>query len=111
MISWPLFAEQFYNEKLIVQVLKISESVGVKAVIPLGDQGKSEILVKRGEFKEVVDKVMDKEGKEAEVKRERARELAILANKATEGGGSSYLNMKLLIEDIRSYKTSNVHLG
>lgn len=111
MIAWPLFAEQFYNEKLIVQVLKIGESVGAKAVIPLGEQGKSEMLVKRGEFKEVVDKVMDKDGKEAEAKRERARELAILANKATEDGGSSYLNMKLLIEGIRSYKTCNVHLG
>ncbi|TXG58402.1 hypothetical protein EZV62_016231 [Acer yangbiense] len=30
MITWPMFAEQFFNEKLIVQVLKIGVRVGVE---------------------------------------------------------------------------------
>ncbi|XP_021821658.1 UDP-glycosyltransferase 73C3-like [Prunus avium] len=107
MITWPFFAEQFYNEKFIVQVLKIGVSVGAKVAIPLGEQEISKVLVKRVEFKEAIDKVMIKEGKEGEERRERARELAVLAKKATEEGGSSYLNMTLLIEDIRSCKANN----
>ncbi|XP_024188776.1 UDP-glycosyltransferase 73C4 isoform X2 [Rosa chinensis] len=105
MITWPMFAEQFYNEKLIVQVLKIGERVGANVGIPLGKQESSRVLVKSGEFKEVIDNVMNKEGnKEGEERRERARKLAIMAKKATEEGGSSYLNIRLLIEDIRLYK-------
>ncbi|KEH23229.1 UDP-glucosyltransferase family protein [Medicago truncatula] len=30
MIAWPIFAEQFYNEKLLVDVLKIGVPVGAK---------------------------------------------------------------------------------
>jgi len=30
MIGWPMFSEQFYNEKLLVFLLKIGVSVGPK---------------------------------------------------------------------------------
>ncbi|MFS7908803.1 putative UDP-glucuronosyl/UDP-glucosyltransferase, UDP-glycosyltransferase family [Helianthus anomalus] len=36
MITWPQFAEQFLNEKLIVQVLGIGVSVGAPVVVHLG---------------------------------------------------------------------------
>lgn len=105
MITWPMFAEQFYNEKLIVQVWKIGEKVGVHVGIPLGKQEGSVVLVKSGEFKEAIHKVMNKDmNKEGEERRVRARKLAMMAKKATEERGSSYLNIRLLIEDVRSYK-------
>ena len=62
--------------------------------------------MKKKEIKEAIDKVMG-EGKEEEEKRERAKRLAEMANKAVEEGGSSYLNMKLLIEDIKQLTTNN----
>jgi 5-carboxymethyl-2-hydroxymuconate isomerase len=46
-----------------------------------------------------VDKVMG-EGEETEKRRERVRKLAEMAKKAIEEGGSSYLNITLLLEDI-----------
>ncbi|TXG64265.1 hypothetical protein EZV62_011259 [Acer yangbiense] len=30
MVTWPVFADQFYNEKLVTEVLKIGVSVGVQ---------------------------------------------------------------------------------
>ncbi|PRQ43686.1 putative flavonol 7-O-beta-glucosyltransferase [Rosa chinensis] len=105
MITFPMFAEQFYNEKFIVHVLKIGVRVGASVVIPLGKQEGSVVSVKSGEFKEAIEKVMITEGnKEGEERRERAKKLAVMAKKATEEGGSSYLNIRLLIEDVRSYK-------
>ncbi|KAL5546018.1 hypothetical protein UlMin_005705 [Ulmus minor] len=106
MITWPMFADQFYNEKLIVQILRIGESVGTKLIVPWGKEDNFEVLVKKKEIKEAIDKVMG-EGKEEEEKRERAKRLAEMANKAVEEGGSSYLNMKLLIEDIKQLATKN----
>ena len=100
MITWPMFADQFYNEKMVVQVLRIGESVGAKFAIPLGNEEKFGVVVKRREVKEAIDKVMD-EGKEGEERRERAKKYADVANKAIEEGGSSYINVKLLIEEIR----------
>ncbi|GFS40044.1 UDP-glycosyltransferase 73B4 [Actinidia rufa] len=29
MVTWPVFAEQFYNEKLVTEVLRVGVSVGV----------------------------------------------------------------------------------
>uniref|UniRef100_A0A2N9F7N5 Uncharacterized protein n=1 Tax=Fagus sylvatica TaxID=28930 RepID=A0A2N9F7N5_FAGSY len=101
MITMPLFDEQFFNEKLIVQVLEIGVRVGVEvdAVMHLGEEEKFGVLVKRENVKEAVDKVMG-EGEEIEKRRERVRKLAEMAKKAIEEGGSSYLNITLLLKDI-----------
>ena len=106
MIAWPIFTDQFYNEKLIVQVLRIGESVGAKMVVPLGNEHKFGVMVKKKEVKEAIDKVMA-EGKEEEERRNRAKKLAEMAKKAVEEGGSSYLNLKLFIEDIKQLATLN----
>ncbi|XP_062117405.1 UDP-glycosyltransferase 73C4-like [Humulus lupulus] len=105
MITWPMFAEQFYNQKLIVQILKVGESVGVKFVVQYGQEEKFGVLVFRKDIEEAIDKVM-REGIEGEDRRERAERLGDTAKKAIEEGGSSYLNMKLFIEDIRKMDMS-----
>ncbi|GMN39275.1 hypothetical protein TIFTF001_008503 [Ficus carica] len=100
MITWPLFAEQFYNEKFVVQISKIGVSVGAEKVVHLGDEEKFGVLVKRDQIKEAIDKVMEM-GKDGEERRKKAQELAEAAKKATQEGGSSYVNITLLLEDIK----------
>ncbi|KAI7996861.1 UDP-glycosyltransferase 73C3 [Camellia lanceoleosa] len=99
MITWPMFSEQFLNEKLVVQVLEIGVSVGVQAVGPLIAEENCGELVEREVLREAVGKVMG-EGIDREERRRRARELREMAKRAMEVGGSSYLNMRLLIEDL-----------
>ncbi|GKV30444.1 hypothetical protein SLEP1_g39252 [Rubroshorea leprosula] len=106
MITWPLFSEQFFNEKLVVQVLKIGVGVGAKARLRCWGEGDSGLLVKREDIKKAVDMVMG-EGEEGQERRRKSRQLADMAKKALEKGGSSYLNISLLIEDIKQQATSN----
>ncbi|KAK1563108.1 hypothetical protein Q3G72_022457 [Acer saccharum] len=111
LITWPLFADQFCNEKLVVQILKIGVRVGVEYPMTWGKEEEVGVLVKREDVKNAVEKLMNRE-KEAEERRTRARELGKLANAAVEEGGSSNLNIALLLEDIRnqvnSRKQSNI---
>lgn len=100
MVTWPIFAEQFFNEKLVAQVLKIGERVGNEIAVPLGEEGKYGVLVNREQVREAIGKIMS-EGKEGEDRRERSSKLAEMAKKATEEGGSSYLDITFLMEDIR----------
>lgn len=103
MITWPLFAEQFLNEKLVVEVLRIGVRVGVEVPVRWGEEEKIGVLVKRDEVKRAVEILMDTGDEEAKNRRERARELGEMARKATEKGGSSYLNISSLIQDIANY--------
>lgn len=98
MITWPLFAEQFFNEKLVVQVLKIGVPVGAEVAVHFGEEDKFGVQVKKEKIKEAVEKVMNEDKKEQ--RRKEARKLAEMAKKAVEEGGSSYNNITLLIEDI-----------
>ncbi|KAF5945708.1 hypothetical protein HYC85_015936 [Camellia sinensis] len=99
MITWPMFAEQFFNEKLIVQVLEAGVSVGAQAIGHMFGEDKCTVLVKREVVREAVEEVMG-EGIEGEERRRRARVLGEMAKKAMEEGGSSYLNVRLLIQDV-----------
>ncbi|XP_058076382.1 UDP-glycosyltransferase 73C3-like [Magnolia sinica] len=104
MIACPVFAEQFFNEKLIVHVLKTGVSVGVKAAIKWGQEKR--VFVKMEEVKKAVERLMD-EGEEGEERRKRARELGEKARSAMEEGGSSYNNITLLIQDIINLANKN----
>ncbi|KAJ6359176.1 hypothetical protein OIU76_000820 [Salix suchowensis] len=82
------------------RVLKIGVSVGSQVTLKWGEEEKFGLLVKKEQVKNAVNSVMNV-GEESEERRRRARELGKMANKAVEEEGSSYLSMKLLIEDIR----------
>ncbi|XP_028781160.1 scopoletin glucosyltransferase-like [Neltuma alba] len=93
MVTWPVSAEQFYNEKLITEVLRIGVAVGVKKWVPLvGDHIEKEAIVKA--VKEIT------EGDEAEEIRNRAKKLARMAREAVEEGGSSHSDLNSLIEEL-----------
>ncbi|XVE96566.1 hypothetical protein REPUB_Repub02eG0233700 [Reevesia pubescens] len=99
MITWPFLADQFFNEKLVVQVLRIGERVGAEIAMKWGEEEKYGVMVKKEQIMKAIDLVMD-EGEEGEERRKRAKELGELAKKAFENKGSSDLNVKRLIKDI-----------
>ncbi|KAL5060090.1 hypothetical protein RYX36_031694 [Vicia faba] len=105
MITWPLFADQFLNEKLVTQVLRIGVSLGVEVPMKWGEEEKIGVVVKKEVIKEVICNVMN-EGVESKERRERASELSEMTKRAVEIGGSSYLNITLLIQDIMQLQST-----
>ncbi|KAF2286095.1 hypothetical protein GH714_010308 [Hevea brasiliensis] len=101
MVTWPIFAEQFYNEKLVTQVLKFGVPVGNGMWKVWATEEST--LISRSKIERAVRRVMG-DGDEARGMRKRARRLAERAKMAVEEGGSSYNDMKSLIEDIRMHK-------
>ncbi|MBA0554366.1 hypothetical protein Golob_013475, partial [Gossypium lobatum] len=98
LITLPLFADQFSNEKLVVQILKIGVSLGIGKPTKFGDE-KSGFMLKKEDVKNAIAQLMD-EGNEGIERRKRAKEFGEKAKKAVEVGGSSYINMTLLVQDI-----------
>nr|GMD39522.1 UDP-glycosyltransferase 73C3-like [Ipomoea batatas] len=96
MITFPMFAEQFFNEKFIVKVLKIGVRVGVEVGVNSWQEEKKGAMVKREQVKNAIDCLMGDEGEEMS---KRAQKLAEMAKKAGEGGSSSF-NISLLIQDV-----------
>lgn len=97
LVTWPIFAEQFYNEKLVTDVLKIGVGVGVQQWVRLvGDYIKKEAIEKA--VREIT------VGEKAEEMRSRANALGVMARKAIEEGGSSYTDLNALIEELKSYR-------
>ncbi|KAK6232532.1 hypothetical protein SCA6_002605 [Theobroma cacao] len=99
LITWPLFADQFVNEKLAAQILKIGVKVGVEEPVRWAEEEKVGVLVKKNDVKKAIERLMDG-GEEGEERRKRAKKLGEMAKKAVETGGSSHLNITQLIQDI-----------
>ncbi|CAN1770470.1 UDP-glycosyltransferase 73C25 [Linum perenne] len=95
MVTWPQFAEQFYNEKLVVQVLGIGVRVGAEVVVHLGEEEKHGV-------QEAVEELMGG-GEESEIRRRKAEELKALAVAAVGEGGSSFKSVGMLIEDVTKF--------
>ncbi|KAB2635886.1 hypothetical protein D8674_026420 [Pyrus ussuriensis x Pyrus communis] len=96
MVTWPIFAEQFYNEKLITQVLGIGVCVGAKEWMRVVRES-----VRRDEIEKAVRRAMV--GEEAEEIRTRARVYGELARRAVEVMGSSSEDLDALIHELLSY--------
>ncbi|CAL9200794.1 UDP-glycosyltransferase 73C6-like [Musa acuminata AAA Group] len=96
MITWPHFADQFLNERMVVDVLRIGVSLGVKEPTYWGTEA-GHSAVSRDDVERAVRSLMD-EGEEGRERRLRAKELGEKANEAMEEGGSSRANMTHLIE-------------
>ncbi|KAK7396606.1 hypothetical protein VNO78_17732 [Psophocarpus tetragonolobus] len=106
MVTWPRFADQFLNEKLVTQVLKIGVSVGVEVPVNWGEEEKIGVLVKREDIKRAICMVMDDVAEESKERRVRASQLCEMAKRAVEKGGSSHLDMTFLIQDIMQQSIS-----
>ncbi|KAI3938982.1 hypothetical protein MKW92_026964 [Papaver armeniacum] len=101
MITWPMFAEQFYNEKFITQVIKIGAPLGAKEYNMWVD-AKKVSLVKNETIATVVTQLMG-DGEEAKEMRQRAKEIGEMAKRSVEEGGSSYSNLTTFIEEMKVY--------
>ncbi|KAI7747220.1 LOW QUALITY PROTEIN: hypothetical protein M8C21_008474, partial [Ambrosia artemisiifolia] len=99
MITWPQFAEQFLNEKLVVDVLGIGVGVGAPGVVHWGEEDRFGVTVKREQIKTAIEKVMEV-GSEGNERRTKVKALGMVAKKAIEEGGSSHHNLTLLIQDL-----------
>ncbi|XWS57312.1 hypothetical protein CRYUN_Cryun09bG0162900 [Craigia yunnanensis] len=99
MVTWPLCAEQFYNEKLVIDVLKIGVGVGAKAWSRWTDDSTTKFKVTMEDIERAVTRLMV--GEEAKEMRNRAKELKIMARKAVEEGGSSYSDLNALLDELR----------
>ncbi|XP_019165137.1 PREDICTED: scopoletin glucosyltransferase-like [Ipomoea nil] len=96
MVTWPVSAEQFMNEKLITDILRTGTGVGSKEWKREDSDG-----VKREAIAEAIKKVMN--GEESEEFRSRAKAMKEKAKKAIEEGGSSYLGLRSLLDELRAY--------
>ncbi|KAL5562456.1 hypothetical protein UlMin_032203 [Ulmus minor] len=97
MVTWPVSAEQFYNEKLVTQVLGIGVEVGAQKWTKfVGDDS-----VKKEDIEKAVMRVMV--GEEAEKMRRKAKELGEMARRAVEEGGSSQLELDAMLEELRQH--------
>ncbi|KAH0457487.1 hypothetical protein IEQ34_012802 [Dendrobium chrysotoxum] len=86
--------KMFVNERLEVDVLRIGVAVGAKVPTLFVDEMSEKALVNGEEVRKVVEKVMQG----GEDRRKRARELAEKARKAMGEGGSSFENLKRIIQ-------------
>ena len=105
-ITWPFFADQFGNERLLVDVLKVAIASGSKKRHWMERTISPENLVKREKVKSVVERLMGSSA-EAHEMRTRAAEMGKAAKAAMEFGGSSEQNLSRLIEKIEQVVTHN----
>nr|AVW82172.1 UDP-glucosyltransferase UGT73C27 [Barbarea vulgaris subsp. arcuata] len=99
LLTWPLFGDQFCNQKLVMQVLKVGVSTGVEEIMKWGEEEKIGVLVDKEGVKKAVEELMG-ESDDAKERRKRVKELGKLAHKAVEEGGSSHCNITLFLQDI-----------
>ncbi|KAK7368242.1 hypothetical protein VNO80_10266 [Phaseolus coccineus] len=95
MVTWPIAYEQFFNEKLVSEILKIGVPIGAKKwAAGVGDTVKWEAVEK------AVKRIMS--GEEADEMRNKAKVLSHLAREAVAEGGSSNSDLNALIAELGS---------
>ena len=87
------------DESLVVEILKVGVKVGVESPVKWGEEEEIGVQVKKKDIEMAIESLMD-ETSESEEKRKRVREVAEMAKRAVDKGGSSHSNVTLLIEDI-----------
>ncbi|KAL5227962.1 hypothetical protein ABZP36_016227 [Zizania latifolia] len=103
MVTWPRYTDQFYNEKLVVEMLKVGVGVGARDFASMMDARRQVI---DGEvIAEAIDRVMG-EGEEGEAIRKKINELREKARSAVEEGGSSYDDAGRLLDELMACRSS-----
>ncbi|XP_020096908.1 anthocyanin 3'-O-beta-glucosyltransferase-like [Ananas comosus] len=100
MVTWPLYAEQFVNERLLVDVVGTGAPVGARV---WSDRAEERGLVAAEAVAAAISRVMG-DGAEAEGRRRRAREIAEEARRAVAEGGTASDDMAWLVAEILRIK-------
>ncbi|KAL2345132.1 hypothetical protein Fmac_006417 [Flemingia macrophylla] len=93
MVTWPLFADQFLNQSLVVEALKVGVKVGVETPVTWGREEEIGVLVKKEDVERAIVKLMD-ETNESKERRKRVRDFAEKAKRTIEEGGSTHSNIE-----------------
>ncbi|KAL3722343.1 hypothetical protein ACJRO7_034681 [Eucalyptus globulus] len=101
MVTFPRSAEQFFNEKLVTDELRIGVQVGSMECTSWNT--KPGPPVGREKVEAAVRKVMDGVEQAAEMRR-RAKDLGEKVERAVEQGGSSYEDAEASIQELKSRK-------
>ncbi|KAL6842625.1 hypothetical protein ACP4OV_027469 [Aristida adscensionis] len=102
MVTWPRYADQFYNEKLVVELLEVGVGVGSADFA-------SKLEARRVIGGEVVAGAIGRvmgDGEEGEAIRRKAKELGEKARSAVEKGGSSYDDVGRLVDELMARRGS-----
>ncbi|KAM3261004.1 hypothetical protein ACQJBY_051957 [Aegilops geniculata] len=102
MVTWPRYADQFNNEKLVVELLKVGVSIGAKDYA----SGIEAHEVIAGEvIAESIQRLM-----ESDAIQKKAKDLGVKARRAVEKGGSSYDDVGRLMDELTA-RRSSVEVG
>uniref|UniRef100_A0ACD5Y8B3 Uncharacterized protein n=1 Tax=Avena sativa TaxID=4498 RepID=A0ACD5Y8B3_AVESA len=96
MLTWPLVFDQFIEERLVTDVLKIGERVWSGA---RSTRYEERVTVPAEAVARAVENFL-KPGGTGEAARVRARELAVQAHVAVVDGGSSHADLRRLVNDL-----------
>ncbi|KAG0453158.1 hypothetical protein HPP92_025822 [Vanilla planifolia] len=98
MATWPHAYDQFMNERLAVDVLRVGVEVGAREPVAavVEEDTREETNVTREQVRKAVERLFDT-GAQGEDMRQRATELAEKARSAMEEGGSSSQNLDNII--------------
>ncbi|KAG0491177.1 hypothetical protein HPP92_008040 [Vanilla planifolia] len=105
MVTWPLFAEQFINERLLVDVLRVAVGVGTKVSRV---KAEDRLLVPAEKLTAAVEAVMGG-SEDADERRQRANELKETAAAVVADGGSSVMELDLMLEELSALKMARIH--
>uniref|UniRef100_A0A0D9V6G2 Uncharacterized protein n=1 Tax=Leersia perrieri TaxID=77586 RepID=A0A0D9V6G2_9ORYZ len=103
MVTWPRYADQFYNEKLVTEVLKVGVGVGS---VDFASKLESRRVIIGGEVVAgAIGRVMG-DGEEGEAIRRKSMELGTKARQALEKGASSYDDVGRLMDELMARRSS-----
>ncbi|KAF0906714.1 hypothetical protein E2562_012540 [Oryza meyeriana var. granulata] len=103
MVTWPRYADQFYNEKLITEVIKVGVGVGS---MDFASKLENRRVVIGGEVVAGAIGTVMSAGEEGEAIRKKATKLGVKARGALEKGGSSYDDVGRLMDELMARRSS-----
>lgn len=104
MVTWPLFSDQQFNERLLVDVLGVGVGVG-SMVNSMKEDERTVVTAER--VVAAVEAVMGR-AEEAEERRRKAREMKEAAAKAVGEGGTSDVELGLMVEELIALKLGRI---
>ncbi|XP_037416782.1 UDP-glycosyltransferase 73B4-like [Triticum dicoccoides] len=102
MVTWPRYVDQFYNEKLVVEVLGVGVGDGAEEY---ASSVETHRVIAGEAIAESIRRLMEGEGDGAAM-RKKAKELGVMARGAVEKGGSSYDDAGQFMEELIARRSS-----